>query len=466
MRQADTSWKLGFAASALGDVRRAKRFHKMLAALSRRPSGKVSEVFRRAADQQAAYDFLEHDTVDANAVQMLAFRETATRCRGHRSVYLVLDGSSLSLTDRTGTKGFGSIGNRGKNGRGLKVMNGLAVSTSGKTLGILSQRFWARGPKPAKGYRPLRDRESYRWHEAFDAAVESMRKWAPETRLHVLSDRESDATQFMRHVVASGCDFTVRANGTRKALVNGRRVLLRPLLKRLPVLARYSFEYAGDGGRSPARIATMAVRAARVRLVVRDHHIKQRHVLELTAVLAREERAPRGVKPLDWLLYTTVPVPNAAAAVAAIARYGYRWRIEDFHRALKSGGGCVEDSQLRSEAAVIKWATLHTMIATRAQRLRDAARTTPDAPASCELSDAEVEARVLLKTTEKRRNETVSGVELTLARAVRWLGDLGGFTATGASTKMPGTTVIARGLERVLDAAQIIEALRASGKMR
>ncbi|MGI5863569.1 MAG: IS4 family transposase DNA-binding protein, partial [Myxococcales bacterium] len=56
MRQADTSWKLGFAASALGDVRRAKRFHKMLAALSRRPSGKVSEVFRRAADQQAAYD--------------------------------------------------------------------------------------------------------------------------------------------------------------------------------------------------------------------------------------------------------------------------------------------------------------------------------------------------------------------------------------------------------------------------
>lgn len=455
----------GYEAKCLGDHRRAVRMAGMVETLIRRPSGKVCEVFRDDAERQAAYDFLEHATVRAEAVQEIAAIQTARRCVGQKSVLAVLDGSSLSLTDEGGTKGFGSVGPREKGASGLKVINVLAVTPTGQTVGVLAQEFWARGAAAERGYRPLHDRESYRWHLALDRAYAVMKKWSPETRLHALVDREGDATLLIKHLTELDCDFTVRANGTRKVLVGGRRVLLRPLLKKQAVIARYTVAVE-DTERSPARVATLAVRAARVQMVLRDRHVGERSVRELTVIWAREENAPRGATPLDWLLYTTVPVRTAREALEGVVRYGYRWRIEDFHKMLKSGGGCVEDSQLRSVAAVIKWATLHAMVAGRAQRLRDASRTSPEVPASVEFTEAEIEALVLLKTAEKRRTETITADGLTLARAVRWTADLGGFAATGVSKKLPGATVIGRGLERVVDMVHIVAALRAAGKMR
>jgi hypothetical protein len=436
----------------------------MLHVLGRHPAGKVSEVFGRPADQQGAYDFLEHDTIGAKDVQALACRAMAERCKEHEVVLLALDGSSFTLTDETGEKGFGSIGSRNFGALGLKMLNALAITPSGQTIGALAQEFWVRGEAPKKGYRPLRARESYRWHKVFDTAWAALKEHAPQTRLHVLGDREADASLLMEHVVKSGCDFTIRAHETRKVFVQGRRVLLKPLLKKAWPLAIHVVQVPATDD-APARTATLTVRAAKVELSLRDRYTQRRIRLPVTAVWAREEGVPRR-HAIDWLLYTTAPVPDAAAAVQALVRYSFRWRIEDFHKMLKTGGGCVEDSQLRSAEAVIKWATMHAIVASRAQRLRDLARTTPEAPAATELSDAEVEALVLLKSQEKRRTETISATGLTIRQAVRWIGDLGGFTATGASTKMPGSTVVARGLERVLEAAGLIEALRLAGKMR
>lgn len=454
-----------FFGSHLGDSRRDDRLRKILTVLTSRPAGKVSDVFRDPASRQAAYDFLEHDTVSATALQRAAARAVAKRCADFESVYMVLDGSSLTLTDREETKGFGSIGARSIGARGLKLLNALMLGPSGQTLGLVAQCFWARQAKvDKKAYRPLHERESGRWHDAFDSAHAALQEFAPETRAHVLADREGDASLLMQHIVKNGGDFTIRANGTRKVAVEGKRVLLLPLLKKLEPIAEHTVLVPGRDGR-PARTAVLTVRAARVTLSMRDHQIHQRRNLELTAIWAREEGTSRKDR-LEWLLYTTVKAESANDACDALVRYALRWRIEDFHRVLKRGGGCVEDSQLRSPTAVMKWATVHGIVASRAQRLRDAARTTPDAPASTELSGEEIEALVLLKHSEKRRTETVSAEGLTLRLAVRWIGDLGGFTATGVSKKMPGTTVITRGLERVLETVSVLRLLRASGKMR
>ena len=100
----------------LGDVRRVRRLRKMLATLSRRPAGKISEVFRRPAERQAAYDALEHCSFAVGAVQAMAYRETAALCRGISDAFLILDGSSVSLTDGEETK-FGAIGTRQAGGR-------------------------------------------------------------------------------------------------------------------------------------------------------------------------------------------------------------------------------------------------------------------------------------------------------------------------------------------------------------
>jgi len=465
MSQASKLESAGVAGKILGDVRRGVRLRKLVRELARRPSGKVSEVYREAAQLQAAYDFLEHDTVAADAVQRVAAQDTAMLCKDAESIFLVLDGSSLTLTDSAEKKDFGSVGSRGHGARGLKVLNALALSHSGATLGVLAQVFWARGDRPETGYRPLTERESNRWHQALDKARATLKESAPKTRLHVIADREADAALLMRHLLREDCDFTIRANGTRKVEVSGRRVSVHRHMKRQPVLTRLRLSIPRTGCRR-ARETTLSIRAAKVTLVLRDHHIDEPFKRVLTVVWAHEEHVIGGAKPLDWLLYTTVSATTATEGKQVVGNYTRRWRIEDFHRLLKKGGGDVEDCQLRSQAAVIKWATLHAMIASRAQRLRDASRSTPEAPATTELSEAEIEALVTIKTMEKRRNETVTADGLTLAQAVRWLGDIGGFAVTGASKKMPGTTIIGRGLERLVETVHLIGGLREMGKIR
>ncbi len=345
------------------------------------------------------------------------------------------------------------------------MLNALAMGPQGQTLGTIAQTFWARSETTKSGYRPLIARESNCWHVALEGAHEALATSAPKTRMHVLADREGDASLLMQKIVELGGDFTIRANGTRKVLIGDRRINVRRFLREQKPLAKHSVAVPARDGR-PARIAVLAVRAARLDLVLRDHHIQRRRTLSLTVVWAREESNRGRSQRLDWMLYTTICAHSNQEAVEAVVRYAYRWRIEDFHRVLKTGGGCVEDSQLRSPAAIVKWATLHSIVASRALRLRDAARSTPDLPASTELSEDEITALVVLKTKEKRRTETITAQDLTIKTAVRWVADLGGFTATGVSQAPPGATVIGRGLERVLDAAQLIRALRHSGHLR
>ncbi len=453
------------ATKALGDARRSARMGSMLNRLSRHPCGRVSEVFSNPAEQQGAYDFLEHSTVRAEAVQEVCSTATARRCRGESVVYGIIDGSSLAFPDPANEKGFGSVGTHRKGGRGLKLLNVLALDERGQTIGILTQDYWCRPNTSVKrSYRPLKTRESYRWHVALDRACATLAAEAPGTRVHMLGDREADASELLRHMLEKDCDFTVRANGTRHAKVGGHFVPLMPQLKRQRPLATMTVEIPRKGGR-PKRTAELEVRALRLEVRLRDSYARCLKSAPLTVVWARERRPPRGVERLDWLLFTTDAL-SPESAVQAVGRYTLRWRIEEFHKMLKSGGGCVEDSRLRSAQAVIKWATLHSIVASRAQRLRDLATTTPDAPATIDLTAEDIEALVLLKTQEKRKTETISSEGLTIARAVRWIGDLGGFAATGVSTKMPGPTVIGRGLERVQDAADVIRALRAAGKIR
>jgi hypothetical protein len=44
-----------------------------------------------------------------------------------------------------------------------------------------------------------------------------------------------------------------------------------------------------------------------------------------------------GVKPIEWLLLTTVEVRTAEDAIERVTWYACRWGIEVWHRMLKSG---------------------------------------------------------------------------------------------------------------------------------
>jgi hypothetical protein len=448
----------------LGDARRDARLLRLVAAAAKRPHGRVSEVFRKGAERQAAYDFLEHDAVDVVDVTRAAWSGTARQIRNHPEVLVPLDGSSLALTDNDRAKGFGSVGSRKSGATGLKVITALALTTQGRPLGILSQEWWARGKRAPKksAVRPLEKRESHHWHQAVELAETVTEEQAPGTRLHFLVDREGDASLLMQRLLGAGHAFTIRANGTRNVIDRkGKRVNVRAMLeKKSPCLA-YEIEVPAKAGRK-ARRAQLHVRFASVRLVMRDRHAHKRETMAVSVVWAREAGHHR--EPIDWMLYSTTPVTSGQDALATVQRYTYRWRVEEFHRTWKRGGCSVEETQLRSKNAVIKWATILAVVAARAERLKHASRATPDVPASEELSQHEIAALIDLKREQKARNEVVPDGMPTLGQAVRWIADLGGYI--GPRNGPPGATVIARGLAELRPAAAILKRLHDSGRLR
>ncbi len=94
------------------------------------------------------------------------------------------------------------------------------------------------------------------------------------------------------------------------------------------------------------------------------------------------ERSPApGGEALEWFLLTTLQVSSLADAERALRWYRLRWRIEDWHRILKSG--CqVESLGHRTSQRLMRAVTIKAVIAWRLALMTLLGRTTPEMPAS------------------------------------------------------------------------------------
>ena len=99
------------------------------------------------------------------------------------------------------------------------------------------------------------------------------------------------------------------------------------------------------------------------------------------------------------------------------------------------------------------WATVLASVAMRIERLKYLARNQPEEPATIELCENEIQAIVVLKD-KKPRDYDPEKVP-TIAQAVRWIAELGGYTGK-QSGGPPGTIVIGRGLRDVEIAARVL----------
>ncbi len=143
---------------------------------------------------------------------------------------------------------------------------------------------------------------------------------------------------------------------------------------------------------------------------------------------------------------TNVPVLSAEHARRILESYQARWRVEEFHRTWKQGQCNVEDAQLRSMDAVIKWSTILAAVATRIERLKYLSRNKPTEAATLEFGADEIEALVLDHARRTRRRKR-SNTPPTILQATQWAAELGGWT--GLRTGPPGSITLARGLERL-----------------
>jgi Transposase DNA-binding/Transposase DDE domain len=441
-----------FGTTPLGDVRRTNRLVAMARGAMRHPSGRVSSVFNRPADREGAYDFLESKHVDVESVARSVFDATARRAEGERWVYVAVDGSQLTLTDTSGSKGFGPVGSPNVPVRGLMSTNALAVSRDGVPLGLIDQLYWMRRePEPGLTKqenvrrslkRAFAEKETANLLRAAQHAHERLESrgchaWA-------VIDREGDNRDILLGLQKLGCLFTVRATWDRTLF--GEDSNIHQALDDEPSLGTHDVAIPRRGNRA-ARTARLEVRAKQVtlRFVKRDGLPLQ--ALRLYAVRVREVCVPPGVEGLEWLLLTNVPVLSAEHARDVVESYRARWRVEEFHRTWKEGVCNVEDAQLRSAKAFQLWATVLAAIATRIERLKYFSRSKPDEPASTELAAEEIEALTLDQRSRKKQKRRSTNAMPSIKVATEWLAELGGWI--GAGNGPPGSIVLARGLERL-----------------
>jgi|HubBroStandDraft_1064217.scaffolds.fasta_scaffold73442_1 hypothetical protein len=457
-----------FGHADLGDARRTARLVRMAASLAETPGGRVPEVFRSSAEQQAAYDFLSNSNVRADDLLAATQEATARRCEKEDWVHVVIDGTSLRLTDVDRAKGFGAVGSTRNGASGLKVVHAYAVSPKRVPLGLLNQQWWAR-PRRRKRHdchlRPLEEKETVHWVRSIQQASSALR--AVASRAWFQLDREGDRYWTLKTLHDSGEWFTVRSTYAHRFVYAGtlrRPQRLRDVARKGKLRGVLQMDLRERPGRKP-RTARLLVRTAMVVLDMMEKHTDERLALPLHVVDVREiGRRPWGEEPLHWRLLTNRPIVTREQVDAIVEGYAERWKIEELHRVWKSGACRVEDTQLRSAARVIKWAILSAATAARIERLRMLARTEPETSSQVELTEHEIRALILLKRKYAKRIEVIPDDTPSIGDAVRWLAQLGGH-AGHRSSGPPGAVTIRRGLEFIAPMAIALKLLKDEGKL-
>ena len=165
----------------------------------------------------------------------------------------------------------------------------------------------------------------------------------------------------------------------------------------------------------------------------------------MTVIHAHERGTPTGREPIRWKLLTDLPVENLAAAVEKLDWYAMRWKLETYHKVLKSG--CqAEQAKLRTAERLTNLLAVLCVVGWRVFWLTMAARATPDAPAETALTAAEVEILDRVGAPPPAAPAPKRNVSHYLVAVAK----LGGYLAREKDPP-PGNMVVWRGLIRLAD---------------
>ena len=149
--------------------------------------------------------------------------------------------------------------------------------------------------------------------------------------------------------------------------------------------------------------------------------------------------------PIEWKLLNDLAITNKASAVEKLDWYAMRWKIETFHKVLKSG--CkAEEARLRTAERLANLIAVFCILSWRILWLSMVQRTAPKAKPETAFTTEEIAMLdLLVKDTGNRKTPrgTLSFYIVKLAR-------LGGYLARGHDPP-PGIIVIWRGLFRLAD---------------
>ena len=167
--------------------------------------------------------------------------------------------------------------------------------------------------------------------------------------------------------------------------------------------------------------------------------------LTVTVLHATERNNPPDTAPIEWKLVTNLPITSQSQAIEKLHWYALRWKIEVFHKILKSG--CkAEESKLRTAERLVNLIATFCILSWRIFWLTMLNRTQHTADPLLVFTPDEVKLLDQLKVDRGKP----SGATPSLSDYIIKLARLGGYLGRTRDTP-PGNTVIWRGLTRLTD---------------
>ena len=408
----------------LGHKDLEQRLVRIATAKAQHPSAPYTECFAgNRHELKAYYRFINSEQEKVNPENILhGHRErTIGRMKNCPRVLVIQDTTDLDFSERLHCNGLGDIGKNqtGAVSQGLKMHSSLAVSEKGLPLGVLKTQIYASHFDEAEKAqdRPIAEKESYRWLSTIED-LHSVVEYLPETELLAVGDRESDMFELFdyRRCKAPGVHLLVRAKHNRCLEEHSRKLFDH--LEALPAMSQARIQVPRQREKKskpskpgrialPSRTATVDLKWDKVTLSPpATTQTRDLQPVEIYALSVVEHKAPEGAKALRWVLLTTVPIGSRKEALRCLRWYTLRWRIEEWHRVLKSG--CrMESHQHRTADGLARAVCIDAVIAWRAMLLALLGREIPEMP--CELLFSSWECTLLERLQPLVAPETITG---------------------------------------------------------
>ena len=444
----------------LRDERLSNRLPRLLDQLAENPSASISAACGDPYQAKAAYRFISNDSVTTDAITEITRDVTMNNIFRAKPAVLLMpqDTTIFNFSNLKSTDGLGSIGARWTDA-GIMAHSAIAMDDKGVIYGLLAQSIWVRPPEEKGKQKPrnrqaIEDKESYKWIET----VEKIGSSFPDSTLVVhICDREGDIYELFCRAESEGVHYLCRRSHNRRVESESGDEVIDDFVEGLPVSDTITVQVPRDShtGRV-ARDAVLEIKHGKCQIkkpsILPTHNHLPKSI-EVYIISATEKDPPQGQEKIFWQLITNVSTENTEDAVTRMQWYMQRWKIETFHRTLKSG--CkVEELQSESADKLMKLIAIYSIVALQIMELTYLGRAHPQE--TCEISFSDNEWKLLYRVSNKTK--AVPDKPPTIYEAVVMIAKLGGFLGR-KSDGFPGVTVIWRGLTKfytILEASDFL----------
>jgi len=419
-----------FGGACLGD----QRLNERIVDIARTQAAMPGRAFCGAAQGdkpavKAYYRLIEKpdDSVVTMAAILAPHRQrTVQRMKAQATVLCIQDGTDLNYSGLVQCEGLGVIGSNqtGARSGGLHLHSTLVVSTEGLPLGVLGAQCAAPTPKSKDDSRPttampIEEKRTFSWIKGLRECSE-LADELPDTRQICVMDREGDIFEvFDEQRRSRSVELLVRAKHDRGT--NGELGLFESVrhspaqglhrinVQRQSARAKKSKQKARVGKRQ--RTAEVDLRYLQMELRPPSYH-KAKEPITVRVVHVVETSPPADAEPIEWFLLTTCEITTLEQARECLRWYCLRWRIEDWHRVLKSGCG-IEHLQYKTAERLKRAIAINLVIAWRIMLMTLLGRECPELPAEVLFSDLEIE--VLQAYAKKNESPSPLGLVMPCA---------------------------------------------------